>query len=569
MDRKLTGMEARSLAELVARKNSALSFFRPQPHQDAIFTNKARELLILGGNRSGKTTCACVLFAAMAMDAPVTLSDGTQVEVRRPHQKGKCIRMWIVAYDQKHIGQTLYRSLFSKGLFDIIEDEETQEMRAYRRWDPKDKARESQKREAPPLIPSRCVDPKSWVFESLRMREFTKVIIVNPVTKVPTAEVFAYSSKGDPKQGDPVDVVFIDEQLQNPDHYSEYRARILDRNGVCFWASWPALDNDSVYKLYQRCEENAHNPDALEQCVTLTMSGNKALDPKTVKDFLAGCQSEEERLARDQGLFVTEQLRMYPLFNVGIHTAICSDTAREDELSKILRERDGVPPDDWCRDLILDPGTQHPAVLFCAVPPPQYGDYAVVYDEWYGGRADADQLARAVRQRTVGQRFRAFYIDQRAGRQTGMGYGVSVMSNYSRAFAENNLQAALTGSGFYMASTDVGGRIMMLQSWMHIGGTGFPKLRVVTHRCPELCKQVERVKKKIVNKDVKDDRPASGSVIDLSTCLEYWAAARPTYQRLAPSHDEGGPGYARYMKMFGSRQKSNNSIQIGTRYRAS
>jgi hypothetical protein len=344
---------------------------------------------------------------------------------------------------------------------------------------------------------------------------------------------------------------------------------LVDRNGVLFWSSWPQIGNEALYKFSLQCEEDEGKPDPLHECVKLTMSGNVTLGQKEKEDFLAGCQSDEERQARDLGLFVTEQLRMYPLFSPSIHTAISLQEEGEDELSKVLRANKGAPPSDWCRDLILDPGTQHPAVLFCAVPPPKFGDYYVVYDEWYGGRADADQLAQAIRSMSVGQTFRSFIIDQRAGRQTGMGYGMSVMANYSRAFGRFNLSSHNTGTSFSLGCTDVGGRIMQLQSWMHIGSNGLPRLRIVTHKCPNLVKQLERIKKKVVNKEVKDDRPADGQPYDVGVCLEYWAASMPRYQKLAPSIEQGGEGFARYMKLFGMRKDKTQPVRMGTFYEAS
>ena len=103
------------------------------------------------------------------------------------------------------------------------------------------------------------------------------------------------------------------------------------------------------------------------------------------------------------------------------------------------RQNNWQPPSNWTRELILDPGTSKPAVLFVAIPPPTLGEYYVVYDELYPGRADADQLAKMIKVKMQGYPFYRFIIDQRAGKQTPMGFKISIAENYARAFEENNI----------------------------------------------------------------------------------------------------------------------------------
>lgn len=523
--RKLTYKEQAALVEFAERRKMAINMFRPQPHQEQIFRSTAKYGLYLGGNRAGKTLCAALKFAAIAMDMAITMPDGTQIFQRRPHQRGKCLRMWVIGADSRHIGETIYRILFRAGeAFRVIRDKNTGELRAWRRWEPDDAAREKETQPNPALIPARCIDQKSWSFENKANREFNKVTIIDPVTKEPLADIHAYSSKADPKAGDPVDVIWIDERIEYEQHYPEWVARLVDRGGFLYWSSWPDTSNEALSKLHERCQEEAEKTDKTYECVTLTMSANKTLSEQDKADFLAGCQSDEERMARDLGIFVTEQLKMYPLFNPTIHTAMIGDPDEpvegEDELSKVLKECDGVPPRDWTRELILDPGTQSPGVLLCAIPPPKFGDYLVIYDEIFPGRADADQLANIIRDRTLGQRFHRFIIDARAHGQTGMGYGNSVGANYTRAFEQRRIGCRSTGSNFTLGSTDVGGRIMKLQALMHVRPNGYPKLRIVTQKCKNLCKQLQKYRKDGSNKLLVDDRPARGQTIDLAVCYD-------------------------------------------------
>lgn len=572
-NRKLTHLEQAALVEFSERRKMALNMFRPLEQQEAIFKSVAKYGLFLGGNRAGKTLCAALKFAAIAMDMAITLNDGTQIFQRRPHQRGKYLRMWVIGADSRHIGETIYRILFKAGeAFRVIRDKDTGELRAWRRWEADDLAREAETLPNPALIPARCIDQKSWSFENKANREFNKVTIIDPVTKEPLADIHAYSSKADPKAGDPVDVIWIDERIEYEQHYPEWVARLVDRGGFLYWSSWPDVSNDALSKLYELCVNDSSKPlvDRTYDCVQLTMSGNKSLSKKDIDDFLAGCQSDEERMARDQGLFTTERLRMYPLFNQEVHTAILGSRFEpyegEDELSKCLKDSDGVPPKDWTRELVLDPGTQSPGVLLCAIPPPRFGDYLVVYDEIFPGRCDADQLADLIRDRTAGTRFYRFIIDARAAGQTQMGYSMSIGANYSRAFAQRKLYCKTTGSNFTMGATDVGGRIMMLQHLMHIRPSGHPKLRIVTHKCVNLCKQLKKYLKDGSNKLMQDDRPAKGQTLDLAICAEYWAASNPRYIPYKPDAEEGGPAYMRYLKLFGDKQKSSTAIKIGTHY---
>ena len=252
MTMEINRTQQEALVEYTKRRSMALSVFRPQPHQDDFFKLYAREYLCRGGNRSGKSTCSSVLFAAIATDTPITLSDGTVVEARQPWQKNRCLTMWVIGYDSKHIGQTIYRLLFKSGLFRTIRDKETGRLRAFREWDDADKARSSESRESHPLIPRPFIDSRSWDWENKKGKEFKSVTIWHPQTKEPIAQIYAFSSKAEPKAGDPCDVIWIDESIQDHKHYEEWQARIVDRRGRIFWSSWPQCNNDALMKLTER-----------------------------------------------------------------------------------------------------------------------------------------------------------------------------------------------------------------------------------------------------------------------------------------------------------------------------
>lgn len=448
--------------------------------------------------------------------------------MRRKYQKGKRLTMWVIGYDARHIGETIHRLLFQPNLFRIIRDSETGEWVTFNEniQDHADRMHEAVA--APPLIPESWVKPGSWDWENLGNKEFNKVEIAHPQTGKDLAIIYAYSSKGDPKAGDPVDHIWIDEAIRYPKHYSEWQARILDRKGRIDWSSWPAMNNSALRELTKRakkCKEEGTNT-AVE--VVIRTDENKFFTDQQFKQWAAGF-SEAEFIARVSGEYQTDGLRMYPLFSKDIHSAIIEGPS-EDELSKVLRKNNMEPPADWTRELVLDPGTAHPAVLFCAVPPPQFGEYYVAYDEICIPRLDAKQLAVRIKAKMGNNTFYRFIIDGHAARTTPMGFGVRVGTNYSQEFEAQGIFCTQTGSQFTYGSDNVAGRIQIVQEWMHIQAkTGLPKLRIITHRCPNLCEQLSEYERQMVSNIVADFVPAKGQTLDMAVSLEYWASRHPTW----------------------------------------
>lgn len=557
----LSTLETAAAIELAERKRMALRLFRPQKHQEDLFqVPRAKLTLVQGGNRSGKSTCAAVIFAAIATDTPITLSDGTECDLRMPWQKGKCLRMYVVGLDQKHIGQTIYRLLFKRGLFKVVHDPKTKELRSYN----PDTDKGVRPKDSPPLIPARFIKSVAW--ESKADSIFSKVVIHDPRTKEEIAEIYAFTSQGIPKAGDPVDEVWVDEKIVLDGYIDEMKARLVDKNGRLMWSSWPDTASEDLTKFVNVIDREieAGRTDMARK-VVFTMSSNKHLGKKAIEEFLAGCATPEEAAARDKGIFITEFLRMYPNFDKHYHTAII-DGADEDQLSKVLRARDGLPPNEWTKWLILDPGTSHPAVLLCSVPPPELGNYYVPYQEFYPGAATADQIAQLVRKETHGQYFHQFIIDRRAGRRKPEGRSDRTIDCYNDAFRDAGMTCAIGSGRFTMGSDNVGGRQMLVQRWMEPQENGLPKLRIVTHRCPSLCKQLEKVKKAVVQKEVKDERKAPNQQHDVVDALEYFAAAGPRYVLPKPQLAAMPSAYQRYISRFGSGAKEEESISIGTYY---
>lgn len=541
--------------ELFARRTEALRLFRALSTQAEMYRHPAREILCRGGNRSGKTTICATMFAALAMDKEIETETGEMIRVRRPHQRGRPLLMWVIGYQQKHIGQTIHRMLFRPGAFKMLRDKGGI-WRSYRPWVKEDHKNCDEVKLAPPLIPPRYINKDSWTWENKGEHVFTGVEIIDPQTGETTANIHAYTSTGEPKAGDPVDIIWIDEHIAYAKHYAEWQARIIDTEGRIIWSSWPRTSNNALMQLSERAKEADESGDDTVKEFVFTMSGNPFLSTKAKQEALSGWDDDEKR-ARDTGEFMTDNLLIYPSFNKYTHSAISPDPDHEDEISKILRDENGQPPADWTRELVVDPGTAKPAVLFGAIPPPHLGDFLVVYDEIYIPRLDAEQLADVIRQKVPGQYFNRFIIDWRAARQKPMGMGHTVGEAYSRAFEKRNIKCHETGFQFIAGSDDFPSRSALVQEALAYRRDQTTQLRIVTARCPNLVKQMESNVKTLEGDEVAD-KPARGQKDDMRVALEYWLSRNPIYVDPPEGSMVDSPAYA-YWKKLSARKAARSS----------
>lgn len=554
---KITKAQIEAAAELSRRRQDGILMFRSLPHQDEFFTSTASEELVRGGNRSGKSSCSAVRFAAIARDMPVTLSDGTEISARLPHQKGRPLIMWVIGIQLNHIGATIHRLLFRPGVYKIIRDLRTGQWRAFRPWSQEDRDRAGQCKPSFPLIPASEIEGWSW--ERYSERQFNLCTLKNGT------QIYAYASTADVKQGDPVDCIWIDEAIKYPGHVPEWQARLSDNKGRLLWSSWPTMANPALRRMTDRAVEQAEEVEkglrshADVREFVLRFSDNPYIDDDEKRKRIEGW-TEEERRARDLGEYITDSFLIYPSFNKHVHDAMPDDPSPDDEVAQILRKRLGQPPHDWTRELILDPGTSKPGILLCAVTPPELGDELVVYDEIYTPRLDAHALAVRVRDKTLGYEFERFIIDGHAGRQTPMGFGLSIERNYSNAFAEHNLKCRQTGSHFTYGSDDEIARIGLVQSALKVRGNGRPRLRIVVKNCPNLVRQLETNVKKI-ERDEMTEKPAPGQKDDLRVCLEYWVSRHPRYVPRAGGERITSDAHRYWLEKRKRRASKNGPVQ--------
>jgi len=506
-------------------------------------------------HNSGKSTSAAVEFASAATKIPLRDSEDKEIPFRYPTDRP--LVMWVIGYDLDHLSRNIHRLLFQDGSFKLIKDLETGETRAWRPWIPEELERKKETFNAPPLIPERFIDDFAW--ENKAQRVFKVCRLINGT------EIRAFSSMGKEPQGDQCDCVWIDEDVENDKLIMESTARLIDRGGCMFWSAFPKSKNEALRKLsYEAADANPLDPTCTE--TVLRMSDNPFLDQKALQDFLAGL-SDEERRSRDFGEFCDDLVAMFPTFDQKLH-GVRSAELEMDAIDKAIRNNGLDPPQDWTRYLVLDPGHARPAVLFMAVPPPQFDvkrqPSLILYDEIAVPRIDAAETARLIVQKTRGQSFEAFIIDGHAGRQTSMGRGETTQQFYSQEFEKRGLRSRSTLNGFVQGSDNVAAGLECIRDFLHINADGRSRLRVVSEKCPNLCKQMELYKKSITN-NIVQDKPANNQVDDLVHCLRYGTAFNPQYRKPEKSFANYSPAYRSFLKFMGKKPE-DNSVKCGPQY---
>ena len=460
--RKRTGVERAELTrvvhELAKRQCEALKIFEPLSHVEPFHACRAPERILRGSNRSGKTVHAAVEFSRAVV--------GSDPHDKYPKTNG---RAFVVGATGQHIGEVLYRKLFRAGAFKMIRDEKTGVWRAFRPWEPADKLREKQAKPAPPLIPPRMVEDIAW--------ENKKEQIPSVVRMKNGWEIRFFSSQGIPPQGSDVDLVWFDEEIVHPLWYSEVAARgTVDREGKFYWSATAQKGGPQLYEMCERAEEekDKENPRVVE--VFAHINDNKFFSDEQRELFFAKL-SEEERAIRIEGEFAFVSFKIYPEFDRRTH---------------------GIPwfdiPSNWTRYMVVDPGRQVCAVLFAAVPPPDYidPDCVVLYDELYIRDSTARRFGEEVKRKSDGQEFYAFLIDHQGGRVRDAGRGLTIEEQYAEELKRQGVKSRTTGYGFTWGSTDVKAGLEKVRSCLLIRDNGKPKLLYIHDKMPNFWHEMTR-----------------------------------------------------------------------------
>lgn len=467
---KMTGFQANHLrelqAELAERKIEALRLYSPTPTQAQMHACQASEIIVLGGNRSGKS------LSTFVEDARAVT--GCDPHKKYPEKDGNLV---IVGRDWKHIGMVVYPMLFRAGAFKIIRDAATGNWRAFN--PSTDAARVADAKPAPPLIPPRTIKKISWLLKSARYIQSAE--LTNGWT------IYFFSSEGEPPQGFQANRVHIDEDLSSEAWLPEMQARLADRKGCLCWSAMPHSKNDSLAGLSERADSEAlsgkEKPDIVK--FVLRFLDNPHIDPDEKRKNLErwAALGEDVLRMRSEGEFVTDSILCYPTFTMTVHGYDRSELPRN------------VIPDDWTRYATIDPGHAVTAVLFAAVPPE--GGMLLVYDELYIRQCNAVIFAEKFAEKTKGQVFHAFIIDMHGGRIREIGSGRLPVELYTEQLRAKNVSSAITGHSFLAGCDDIQARMAATQTYMHIRPEGTPELRILRGACPDLEREMKRYKKKV------------------------------------------------------------------------
>lgn len=489
-------------SEIRDRKVESLRLYRPNPNQEAFHLTKASEVLVIGGNRSGKSLCTFV-------------EDARAVTNQDPNGKYPSEGILVVVgKDWKHIGLVCVPLLFQKGAFRIIKDEITKEWRSYNPTT--DEHRKKESRPAPPLIPPRLVKSKSWVLKSANYMQHAVLHT--------GWEIHFFSSEGEPSQGYQCDRVHIDEDINNENWVPELLARIVDRKGKFCWSAMPHSTNNALLGLKERADatEQALGDKSEIRQFKLRFLDNPFLDSEEKAKSITrwAAIGEDVLRMRAEGDFVTDSVLVYPHFDMRIHGMDRSELP------------DGQIPHSWCRYAVIDPGHAVTAVLMCAVPPNE--DFHLVYDQLYLRQCNASIFGEEFAKRVRDWHYHAFIIDAHGGRLRDIGSGRLPVEQYTEQLVKRDIRSEITGSSFLAGCDDISARTESTRTAMHIRPQGTPLLRVLRNSCPDLEREMKRYRK-LVNYlsgvAIVTDKPNTKGEVHLCQCLEYLCAYRPRYHK--------------------------------------
>ena len=553
------------LQEKASREMSALRLYRPLPEQDPFHKSRARYRVVRGGNRSGKSASAFIETASCATGIAIHDSQGNPIPYRYPTNDPSHppLIIWTVGFGESHVADTIHRMLFTEAHgFYRIQDEHTGLWRAYQPWNEYDVANKDKRRPMPPLIPPRMMDTSKtrdgFAWDNKGKGLFYSAHLINGTT------IRGMTSRAEPEQGVPVDLIHIDEDIERPQDVSEWMGRLPDRDGCFIWSAFPHSANQALLDLSESAAKQKGSPNPNTEEIVLAFSRNPFI-PKSAKEDLVEKWSEQGVLkARDEGMFQRDDVLMYPEFSIDVHGTPKKDPRDDDEVDKVLRETGGEIPDDWTRYMWVDPGHTQAAVLFLAIPPPEFGDFIVAYDEMYPKHLVGERLAHAILPRVQGKCFEAWGIDWRAGRQSQLGTPMRVVEAYRQAFEKLGIESRRTGFGFLKGNDNIPHRIQRTREWLMPRSDGTAKFKIVPERTPKFQREMKLYKKRVV-KDESLDAPVDKDN-HLMSCFQYAAAANHQYVKPVRTRSQWSPAYREFQKLkkqAEARNPSGGTVSFG------
>ena len=523
----------RLVAEYASRQAEALRIYRPLPSGLAFHKSQAKERLVVGSNRAGKSQCCGAEMAWWLM--------GCHPYRKTPKENGRFV---AVGWDWDHISRVMWPKLGRPGSFKMIRDEITKEWRPAVPDQEYDAAYREKWRDAPPFLPPRWIKRISW--EKKNTDQPSHIWCVNGSTLQ-----FA-SSQGAAKQGDAIHGWWVDEEIQNELWVKELQRGCTSTGGGGFYSATPLAQSIQLFEMHRRALD-PKNKTSIEE-FHLSIADNIYISNANKKEFYDQLLTPADIMVRWHGQFSMNLLTVYPEFNPDVHVIQAFE-----------------PDYDWTRYMVVDPGTEVCAVLFAAVPPPtdrktgqphpnagELHIYHELYIERCTASLFAEQVARAMGQAKRGD-FEAFIIDHRMGRQSDVGSGRSVEVQYSDALVSQGVYSRATGSGFLWGSDDVRGREMSLRRlMMPRRDSDTPPLRIHS-TCRKLIWELpQQFFRKGKDGQLTDKRRDAHD--HATTSLEYLAAYEPSWVRPDRRRTPNSPAYERVRAK--KRAKSFNGDSV-------
>jgi hypothetical protein len=516
------------LAEITKRSIEALNLYEPLPYQAAYHRCNAKEVIIQKGNQTGGSLAGFVEVARAVT--------GQDPHNKYPKENGIAV---CLGYGEPHLGRVIYRYLFQVGAFEIIRDKATGEWRTYRPWPPDvqwdgkfgDADRDSEKHPAPPLIPQRFV--KDIAFHKVRQKIFDQAEFNNGWM------LYGLNSAGDPgqAQGFQANLFHIDEDVATSGWHEEAMGRTMKREGFIRWTALPHQKTNEILEMIQRAEEQEKEPNPRTVCLRATMYDNPYIPRKTLEENERIWKSAGDDIYRKRALgeLTLDSVNVYPGFNKWTHNVIrrVSDSERAEEAQgvtvrnicqKLFTENLGVPPEGWARYMVVDPGHTVCAVGYFCVPPPEVGDFKILYDEDYITGATASMFGAAVERKASNTHFEDFIIDAHGARLRDLSSGILPRWKYEEQLENRGIRCERRGSRFMDGSDDIPGRENAVREWLSIRKDGTTKFLVNIEKCPNFVREIQNFRKKqikMAGREYSSDDANRRGPVHMCEVLEY------------------------------------------------
>jgi hypothetical protein len=476
-------------------------------------------------------------FASRVLGVPLYDTQGNVIPLKFPVSTPENpLQYWIIGYDTSHAA-TMHRILFQRGMggtLRAIRDAATGEWRIWNRADPEDAKRFSESVLTEPIIPQRFWigdEDETFTWTEKKAYEFHSFRLVNG------AIVYYWpSSARNPKQGEAVAGVFIDEDIQFPGHLPEWQDRLTDHNGWFMWSAWPHDSNPALSDLLDRAVREADQPRPRIRSFQLAMSENPYITREGRDAALARMGSEDEVARRDRGelgeanLMYEYSPELHLIRKLGPSEELGENPSPKRVLRHLYTVR-GRLPREWTRYLSVDPSNTRTACHSFVVPPEEwngvtFGSLAIIEWELVVEKYSAKMLAKALQPMMSGYGYEAFVMDQMIGRQTNAARDNTVFEAYMDAFESCGIRSRQTHSGFIPGCAEPSTRYRCIREMLTPQDNGLPMLMLLEGTTVTTQREFQTYRRKrLATAGVVTilDQPANPRVHDAMASMEYGA----------------------------------------------